>query len=103
MSELEAAQRHLKTALDRLEAAVTRQLSRSGAGLSGEPDEMLARLGAERADLARHVGVLRSECDRLSAALSESEQDNQSLRQVSGQVAKRLDGSIAEIDRLLEG
>ena len=70
---------------------------------SGAPDETLARLGAERDDLARHVGVLRSECDRLSAALSQSEQVNDTLRRVSGQVAKRLDGSIAELDRLLEG
>ena len=40
---------------------------------------------------------------RLSEALSEARRDNDRLRRVSTQVARRLDSSIAEIDRLLEG
>ena len=47
--------------------------------------------------------VLRSECDRLSAALSEIQRDHRNLREVTSHVAQRIDGSIAEIDRLLEG
>jgi chromosome segregation ATPase len=95
MAELEAAQRHLSNALQRLQTALERRPS----GTMG----VHAQAGERRDDLARHVGVLRSECDRLSAALSEAQRDNENLRRVSSQVAKRLDSSIAEIDRLLEG
>ena len=34
-------------------------------------------------------------------AKSEAQQDNRTLREVNGQVAQRLDSSIAELDRLL--
>jgi predicted nucleic acid-binding Zn-ribbon protein len=74
--------------------------------LSGAPEDYeraLAALTAERNDLARDIGALRSECDRLSAALSAIERDHRDLREVTGHVAQRIDGSIAEIDRLLEG
>jgi hypothetical protein len=74
--------------------------------LSGAPEDYeraFAALTAERNDLARDVGMLRSECDRLNAALSAIERDHRNLREVTGQVAQRIDGSIAEIDRLLEG
>jgi chromosome segregation ATPase len=95
MAELEAAQRHLSNALQRLQTALEHR--------SPGATDVLAQAGGQRDDLTRHVGVLRSECDRLSAALSEAQRDNENLRRVSIQVAKRLDSSIAEIDRLLEG
>ena len=72
-------------------------------GADADVQRAFAKLTAERNDLARDVGALRSECDRLSAALSEMQRDQESLREVTGQVARRIDGSIAEIDRLLEG
>jgi NAD-specific glutamate dehydrogenase len=102
MSELETAQQHLVEALTRLETAVTRRLIRAP---SGEADDSQAfeHLTAERADLARDVNVLRSECDRLSAALSAIERDHRNLREVTSDIAQRIDGSIAEIDRLLGG
>ena len=49
------------------------------------------------------VGTLQAECDRLSTALSEAEREQKSLRAVSEDVAQRLDGSIDELNRLLEG
>ena len=61
----------------------------------------LAQLSAERDELARNVGVLRDQCDRLTAALAEAQQDSRALREMSGHVAQRLDGSIVELDRLL--
>ena len=72
-------------------------------GASADYQRAFAEITAERNDLARDVRALRSECDRLSAALSEMQRDNAELRALTGQVARRLDGSIAEIDRLLEG
>ncbi|MGH6914398.1 MAG: hypothetical protein ACREH3_11915 [Geminicoccales bacterium] len=103
MSEFATAQQHLAEALRRLEAAVARRLMRppSAAG-SGDP-QVLEQLTAERDDLVRNVGMLRSECDRLSAALSDMQRDHRNLREVTSHVAQRIDGSIAEIDRLLEG
>ena len=45
--------------------------------------------------------MLREQCDRLTAALAEAQQDNRTLREMSGHVAQRLEGSIVELDRLL--
>jgi hypothetical protein len=101
MSQFETAQRHLSRALRRLETALERRLSRPHDGGDGVDPRALADIGAERDELARNLGVLREQCDRLGAALAEAEQDNRTLREVSGHVAQRLDGSIVELDRLL--
>ena len=103
MAQLEAAQQHLAEALRRLENALARRLARPPSGSDAGYERAFAEITAERNDLARDVSVLRNECDRLSAVLSEMRRDNESLREVTGQVARRIDGSIAEIDRLLEG
>jgi hypothetical protein len=101
MSDFEKARAHLAEALKRLETAVARRLMRPpAAGAGGQKG--LGQLEAERDGLARDVGMLRGECDRLSAALSEMQRDNRNLREVTGHVAQRIDGSIAELDRLLE-
>ena len=96
MSQLETAQRHLLRALRRLEAALERKLSQPGNG-SAAP----AMNSAEHATLARDVALLRDQCDRLSVALNEAQHDNRTLREVNDQVARRLDSSIGELDRLL--
>jgi cell division protein FtsB len=101
MSEIETAQQHLFEALRRLESALTRRLMRPPSGDGAEYQKAFEQIVAERDDLARDVSVLRSECDRLSAALSEIQRDHHNLREVTGHVATRIDGSIAEIDRLL--
>jgi cell division protein FtsB len=103
MSEFETAQQHLAEALKRLETAVARRLMRPPPAPGTGDRRALEELTAERDDLARNVDVLRSECERLSAALSEIQRDHRKLREVSSHVAQRIDGSIAEIDRLLEG
>jgi hypothetical protein len=103
MSEFETAHQHLAEALRRLETAVARRLMRPPPATGTGDSQALEQLTAERDDLARDVTVLRSECDRLSAALSEVQRDHRNLREVTGHVAQRIDGSIAEIDRLLEG
>lgn len=104
MSKLETAQRRLDQAVRRLEAALARRMGPPGdAAALAEYERALTQLSAERDHLARDIGGLRGECERLSTALSEAQQDRQTLRQVTDQVARRLDGSIAEIDRLLEG
>jgi septal ring factor EnvC (AmiA/AmiB activator) len=102
MSQLEAAQRHLTQALERLEDALALRLAQPPAGTSSD-QRAFAEITAERNDLARDVRALRSECDRLSAALREMQRDNDDLRATTSQVARRIDGSVAEIDRLLEG
>jgi hypothetical protein len=101
MSEFEKARAHLAEALKRLETALARRSMRPPAGVGSGGQRGLEQLEAERDGLARDVGMLRGECDRLSAALSEMQRDNRNLREVTGQVARRIDGSIAEIDRLL--
>ncbi len=79
------------------------RLTQGGPGAPADYERRLAAVTAERNDLAGQVTMLRGECDRLSAALSEMQQDHRNLRDVTGHVARRIDGSIAEIDRLLEG
>jgi predicted nucleic acid-binding Zn-ribbon protein len=103
MSQLQAAQQHLAEALRRLENALAHRLTQAGAGAPADYDRALSALTAERNDLARDVEMLREECHRLSTALSEMQRDHRKLRDVTGHVARRIDGSIAEIDRLLEG
>jgi hypothetical protein len=98
MSQFESAQRHLSRALRRLETVLERRLTQPP-GAAGEPHPRA--LGTEGEELARNVGALRAECDRLSEALSEAQHDNSTLREVSAHVAQRLDGSIVDLDRLL--
>jgi hypothetical protein len=103
MSQFETAQRHLTLALGRLEAALERRMAEPpGGSVGGGPGAgALAQIRAERDELARNLGVLRDRCDQLSVALSEAQHDSRTLREVSGHVAQRLDGSIVELDRLL--
>jgi predicted nucleic acid-binding Zn-ribbon protein len=103
MAQLQAAQQHLTEALRRLENALARRLMRVGSGTPADYERAFATLTAERDDLARDVDMLRTECDRLNAALSEVQRDHRSLRDATGHVAQRIDGSIAEIDHLLGG
>jgi hypothetical protein len=99
MVELETAQRHLSEALRRLEAAVMRRLATPPAG--GDGEQQLDALLHERDGLARDVAMLRSECDRLAAALHEAEAEKRQIREITETVARRLDGSIDELDRML--
>jgi Domain of unknown function (DUF4164) len=101
MSQLEAAQRHLTSALRRLEAALEHRLTRSGAGPGASDPRASAKIAAERDELARNLAVLHEQCDRLSEALSEAQHDNRALREMNGHIGRRLEGSIAELDRLL--
>jgi hypothetical protein len=103
MSQLEAAQQHLAQALERLEDALAVRLAQPPPGTDADYQRAFAEITAERNDLARNVRALRGECDRLSATLSATQRDNDALRAVTGQVTRRIDGSIAEIDHLLEG
>jgi len=103
MSQLEAAQQHLAQALERLEDALALRLAQPPPGTDADYQRAFAEITAERNDLARNVRALRSECDRLSATLNAMQRDNDALRTMTGQVARRIDGSIAEIDHLLEG
>jgi chromosome segregation ATPase len=86
MSSLDAAERRLGRALERLEVALAR-----GARLEGDDPA-----------LASEVTALRGECVRLNQALDETRRERQQLRRIVDQVADRLDGTIAEIDELLE-
>lgn len=100
MSSLDTAQRRLDDALERLQASLTRRLSGTS---DGDAESALRAATAERDALARDMAELRSECERLREALREAEAEKRSLREVTGTIAARLDGSISEIDRLLEG
>jgi septal ring factor EnvC (AmiA/AmiB activator) len=101
MSQLEAAQRHLTHALRRLETALERRLTRSVAGSAGADPRALTEITAERDELTRNLAMLHEQCDRLSVALNEAQHDNRSLREMNGRIGRRLEGSIAELDRLL--
>ena len=94
MSQMEAAQRHLSRALRRLEAALEHRLNRSASEPAGA-------VSAERDELAHNLAVLHEQCERLSVALSEAQHDNRTLREMNGHIGRRLEGSIAELDRLL--
>jgi len=75
MAELEAAERHLSAALERLQAALNRRMAEGG---------LAPQIGS---DLPDDVVALQEEC--------------QTLREVASHVSQRLDRSIHELDRLL--
>jgi hypothetical protein len=75
MADLEAAERHLSAALERLQAALNRRMSGGGP---------ISNVGS---DLPDDVIALQEEC--------------QTLREVASHVSQRLDRSIHELDRLL--
>jgi seryl-tRNA synthetase len=98
MSALDVAEQHLTEALSRLEHALAHRLA------AADPDKVAAvsQLADERDSLHRDVETLRAECERLSAALQKSEQNRETLRQTTGEVAERLDNSIDRLDSLIE-
>ena len=109
MSTLDAAQKRLEDALRRVETALGQRPRAAAAGAATGPqfdvsafERELARLGAERDALAGDVDELRRECGRLIEALDAVQRDNAELRQINEQVARRLDGTIDELQRLLE-
>ena len=88
MSALDAAQRRLDVALGRLETAAA---ARSAGQTEGAP-----------VDLVRQLDALKSECGELRRALEASRRDNDELRRLADDVAGRLDGTIADLNSLLE-
>ena len=98
MSALDIAEQHLTKALSRLEQAMAQRLA------AADPDQVAAmtQLAKEHDTLHRDVEALREECVRLRAALKAAEQDRDAARQMTKEVAARLDVSIDELDRLIE-
>ena len=92
MGELEAAQRHLTEALRRLENALALRLGRGSAAINGVADP----------GITSDVDALRDECRRLNAALDQAMRERDAVRETADAVVRRLDGSIDELDRLLE-
>lgn len=100
MSSLDAAQRRLEHALRRIEAAAARR--RAGGADPATPAGALADIGAERDALSSSVSELRDECGRLNEALEAVQRDNAALRRANEEAARRLDGTIDELQQLLE-
>jgi hypothetical protein len=98
MSALDIAEQHLNEALSRLEHALAQRLA------AADPDRAaaVAQLVEERDRLHHDVDALREECGRLSAALKTAEHDRDAARQATREIARRLDVSIDELDRLIE-
>jgi len=99
MVTLEQAEHSLDRAFGRLERALNHKLAAAAGGNRAAGSS--ADLARERDALMRDVAALGAECERLRAALDEARRENQNLREASTTVARRLDGSIAEIDRML--
>ena len=77
MTDLDEANRRLEAALTRLDRAVAARLE-----------------GDIRPDAAQ---------SEVAAALAEAQQESKRLRQLSGDVSRRLDAAIARLDQVLEG
>ncbi|WP_375592617.1 DUF4164 family protein [Algihabitans albus] len=77
MTDLDEANRRLEAALTRLDRAVA------------------TRLESDIRPDAAHGEV--------AAALAEAQQESKRLRQLSGDVSRRLDAAIARLDQVLEG
>lgn len=77
MTDLDEANRRLEAALTRLDRAVATRLE-----------------GDIRPEAAQ---------SEVAAALAEAQQESKRLRQLSGDVSRRLDAAIARLDQVLEG
>ena len=77
MTDLDEANRRLEAALTRLDRAVATRLE-----------------GDIRPDAAQ---------SEMAAALADAQRESERLRQLSGDVSRRLDAAIARLDRVLEG
>ena len=77
MTDLDEANRRLEAALTRLDRAVATRLE-----------------GDIRPDAAQ---------SEVAEALAEAQQESKRLRQLSGDVSRRLDAAIARLDQVLEG
>ncbi|MEL6961215.1 MAG: DUF4164 family protein [Pseudomonadota bacterium] len=97
MSALKIAEQHLHEALSRLEQVMARRLA------AADPDQaaVVNRLTQERDALARDIGQLQAECERLGEALKSAERDHEDMKETTGVVARRLDTSIEELDRMI--
>ena len=82
MMELDEANRRLEAALARLDKAISARMPRSG-----QPAPL-------------HGQAMQSE---VAEALAEAQQESDRLRQLSGDVSRRLDVAIQRLDRVLEG
>lgn len=82
MMELDEANRRLEAALARLDKAISARLQQSGQ-VGAPPDH--------------------SESGEVAVALAEAQQESDRLRQLSGDVSRRLDVAIERLDRVLEG
>ena len=102
MSSLDAAQKRLEDALRRVEAALIERPRGAAQPDASAFERELAQLDAERDALANDADELRRERDRLSEALEAVQRDNALLRLINEQVARRLVGTIGELQRLLE-
>jgi predicted RNase H-like nuclease (RuvC/YqgF family) len=97
MSALKIAEQHLNEALSRLEQVMARRLAAT------DPDQaaVVNRLTQERDALVRDVDLLRAECERLGEALKSAEREHGDMKETTGMVARRLDNSIEELDRMI--
>lgn len=70
---------------------------------AADPDQaaVINRLTHERDALVRDVESLRSECERLGTELKSVESERDTIKEATGRVASRLDGSIEELDRMI--
>lgn len=81
MSRVRLAGERLETALQRLEAAVL----------------PLTKVRDSAAESAAEVEALKAERDRLTARVTELEENAKALSTLTGEVETRLDAAIAEI------
>jgi DNA-binding PucR family transcriptional regulator len=102
MSSFDAAQRRLEHALRRIEAAASRGARGAGAAGSSARAGAPAEPDAERDALSLTVNQLREECGRLQEALDAAQRENAALRRANDEVARRLDGTIDELQQLME-
>jgi hypothetical protein len=85
MTSLESAERRLEAALVRIEAALARPRAPLGDGEAGH-----------------EIGALREECARLNSELERAWREQASYKEMAEKVAERLNGTISELDALLE-
>lgn len=87
MANLQAAEERLQKALTRLENIIAKRTNGGGPELTA---------------MAGELAALKSEHQRLAAALRDAEDGYAALRQVTNTVSTRLDATIGELGSLLD-
>jgi uncharacterized coiled-coil DUF342 family protein len=98
MSNNDTPKERLEQAVGRLEEALDQVIKKAGDGA-----DAATRAAGERDELTEKVRILTADNESLRSELADAEQRHDDLRSTTEAVSQRLDATIAELNKMLDG